>query len=541
MLNTLAAPEAKSAYTMILVDDEDEVRGRISSRISTAVGFTVVGTAGNGHDALELIEAHAPDVVLTDIKMPYIDGIELAHTIRRDYPTTRIAFITGYNEFDYAREAIKLRVHSYLTKPLTEQAIRRFLRDLKRELDDEFRHRYSREVIRKQYERSVPLLIENSLTAVLLSRTGSVKVDQLVAYGVDLEAQRYVLCYLAVERNAEHWDVIEFEKLKMSVRGNVERALVAEEFAFHSFFFNEGVVLVVKARGGGFMQDLDLALNRTIRAIEHYQQVRIGIGVSTFHTSLVELRAAYHEAAHAYEVGRLCSVGRLTYADQLPDTARDYALLDPVEAVRLERALRYEPPERSRQVLAEIRRRVSDREGRARNCRLAMLSITELLVRYGALIDADLSAIAGGDILAVIARMQSFDEFVGWAQRIIDDLQTVGRRNKMDNAEQLLSGAIEYIQRNFTDKNLTMQAVCEAKGISVSYLGRLFKRYRQTTFVTYLTELRMERAKQQLQLFGDRIIEVAEACGYRDVYYFSHCFRKYVGVPPKKYRERYRR
>ena len=148
-----------SLYTMILVDDEDEVRGRISSRIGETSGFTVVGTAGNGYDALELIEEHTPHVVLTDIKMPYIDGIELAQTIRRDYPTTRIAFITGYNEFDYAREAIKLRARGYLTKPLTEEAIRDFLRDLKRDLDDEFEHRYSRDMIRKQYEQSVPLLI----------------------------------------------------------------------------------------------------------------------------------------------------------------------------------------------------------------------------------------------------------------------------------------------------------------------------------------------------------------------------------------------
>lgn len=531
-----------SLYTMILVDDEDEVRGRISSRIGETSGFTVVGTAGNGYDALELIEEHTPHVVLTDIKMPYIDGIELAQTIRRDYPTTRIAFITGYNEFDYAREAIKLRARGYLTKPLTEEAIRDFLRDLKRDLDDEFEHRYSRDMIRKQYEQSVPLLIENSLTSVLLSRTSSVwvKVDQLVGYGVDLESQRYVLCYLTVERNAEHWDVIEFEKLKMSVRGNVERALGAEEFAFHSFFFNEGIAVVVKERGGTFVQELDLALNRIIRTIEHYQQVRIGIGVSTPHTSLCELRAAYNEAVHAYEAGRVRSVGRLTYADQLPDTVRGYALLEEAEAARLERALRYEPTERVHQVLTEIRDRIGAGGGAANDTRLVMLGISDLLVRYGAIVDADLRSVVGVDIVSSIARMQSFDEFIGWAERVVDELQTAGERSKMDNAEKLLNQAIDHMQRNFADKNLTMQSVCEAQGISVSYLGQLFKRYRRTTFVKYLTDLRMEHAKQLLQLSGDRIIEVAESCGYRDVYYFSHCFRKYVGVPPKKYREQQR-
>ena len=87
-------------YKIILVDDEDEVRGRISSKILAGSGFVVAGTAGNGYDALELIEKYNPHVVLTDIKMPYIDGIELAHIIRRDYPAIKIGFITGYDELD---------------------------------------------------------------------------------------------------------------------------------------------------------------------------------------------------------------------------------------------------------------------------------------------------------------------------------------------------------------------------------------------------------------------------------------------------------
>ncbi len=526
-------------YKMILVDDEDEVRGRISSRISEETGFAVVGTAGNGYDALELIEEHTPHVVLTDIKMPYIDGIELASIIRRDYPTTKIAFITGFNEFDYAREAIKLRVQAYLTKPLTEGAIRTFLGELRRELDDELEQNFGPAIVQRQYAESVPLLIENSLTSVLLSRTSSitVEVDQLTRYGVDLESVRYVFCYVAVERNAEHWDVIEFEKLKMSVRGNVEKALANEEFAFHSFFFNEGIALIVKERGTLFVQELDMVLNRVVRTIERFQGVRIGIGVSTTHVSLCELRLAYNEAARAYEAGRLRSIGSLTYSEYVPDTPRDYAVLEETEATHLERALRYEPVDRSREVLREIRERVSGTDGVERDARLVMLGITDLLVRYAAIVDADLTALAGADLIESVARMQSFDEFVGWAERLIDDLYSYGRQSKMDNAEKLLSQAIEYMEHHFADKDLTMQSVCGAKGISISYLGQLFKRYRGTTFVKYLTSLRMERAKERLRLSGSRITEVAEACGYRDVYYFSHCFRKYAGVPPKRYRE----
>lgn len=106
-------------YKILLVDDEDEIRGRIASLIDQQSGFAVVGKAGNGHDAYELVEEIRPDVVLTDIKMPFVDGIELARMLKRDYPTVKVAFITGYDEFKYAQEAIELDVISYLMKPLT--------------------------------------------------------------------------------------------------------------------------------------------------------------------------------------------------------------------------------------------------------------------------------------------------------------------------------------------------------------------------------------------------------------------------------------
>ena len=114
-------------YTMIIVDDEEEVKNRIVSKIPADFGFEIVGLASNGYDALELIERVRPNVVITDIRMPFIDGIQLSKIIRREYPKTKIAFISGYDEFSYAKEAIELDVVSYLSKPITEKEVLSFL------------------------------------------------------------------------------------------------------------------------------------------------------------------------------------------------------------------------------------------------------------------------------------------------------------------------------------------------------------------------------------------------------------------------------
>lgn len=529
-------------YTIILVDDEDEVRGRISSRISKETGFAVVGTAGNGYDALELIEEKIPDVVLTDIKMPYIDGIELATTIRRDYPTVKMAFITGYNEFDYAREAVNLRIHSYLTKPLTEEAIREFLSSLKRELDEEYESTYSRRYIERQYNESVPLLIEHCLSSLLLSTTAGDRseVGQLRQLGVDLEETRYTIISVSIERNAEHWDVIEFEKLRMSVRGNIKRTFDQEEIEFFDLFFNENIVYVVKESEPRGVREIDLVLNQIVRSIERYLSVRLSIGVGALHRGFRELRYAYDEAARALENGRVQSPGRIVYAAELPEVHRTYATLSETEIETLAYKLRYETPDLTKEHLARIGAQfssVSSDSETGVDQQVAMLQITTALVQYGAVVNADIGAIHGTDLIETIGRMKSLPEFIGWAGRIVDELYGYGKRNRAGNAEKLLNQAISFMQQNVANKDLTMQAICDAQGISVSYLGQLFKKYKNTTFVKYLTTLRMERAKEQLRVSGNRIIEVAEACGYRDVYYFSHCFRKHIGVPPKTYRE----
>ena len=127
-----------------------------------------------------------------------VAGTDPATLSRRDYPTVKVAFVTGYNEFDYAREAIRLRVHSYLTKPLTEDAIKDFLSQLKREANGEY-------------------------------RSDGDEADRPVQYGVNLERGGYVTLAISIQRNPEHWNVIEFEKLRMSVRTIVRRTFAQEE------------------------------------------------------------------------------------------------------------------------------------------------------------------------------------------------------------------------------------------------------------------------------------------------------------------------
>ncbi len=129
----------KTLYTVVVADDEDELREAVCTMIPwQELGFRLVGSAGNGLDALQLVEKHGPDLLLTDIRMPFISGIELARQVRDVRPATHIAFLSGYDDFEYAQQAIQYNIISYMLKPLTVKGLGDELRVIRRKIDAQF-------------------------------------------------------------------------------------------------------------------------------------------------------------------------------------------------------------------------------------------------------------------------------------------------------------------------------------------------------------------------------------------------------------------
>ena len=129
----------KAPYTVIVADDEDELREAVCMMTPWQdFGFCLVGSASNGLDALQLVEKHEPDLLITDIRMPFISGIELARQVREIRPATNIAFLSGYDDFEYAQQAIQYNIISYMLKPLTMEGMAAELRRIREKIDAQF-------------------------------------------------------------------------------------------------------------------------------------------------------------------------------------------------------------------------------------------------------------------------------------------------------------------------------------------------------------------------------------------------------------------
>ena len=189
-------------YRIILVDDEEEVRKSMIKKLDwEAAGFQVVGDAENGQEALEMIEQLEPDVLMTDIRMPYMDGLELVRRIRQKYPSMKVLIFSGFDDFEYAQQAITLNVTEYILKPVNVEELTEILSRVKIKLDQEIEERRNVDRLRERYQHSLPILREVFLNDLV---RGNVQEGQeearLKEYGVDiLGAQKWTTAVVSLE------------------------------------------------------------------------------------------------------------------------------------------------------------------------------------------------------------------------------------------------------------------------------------------------------------------------------------------------------
>ena len=172
-------------YSVLLVDDEEEVIQVIMKKINwEGLGFCVAGYANNGVKAFEMVEEFQPDVVMTDIRMPFMDGMELSRRIKAEYPATKILFFTGFDEFEYAKGAVHLEVEEYILKPVNSLELTNVFTELKIKLDQEISEKRNVEVLQKYYMESLPLLQANFYSSLI---EGRIREEEISGYLTDYQ------------------------------------------------------------------------------------------------------------------------------------------------------------------------------------------------------------------------------------------------------------------------------------------------------------------------------------------------------------------
>lgn len=522
-------------YNVIVADDEQNILEAIVDEVPwQSLGFNVVGQACNGAEALELVEKLAPDVVITDIKMPFITGIELAGELRQSYPAIDIVFLTGYDDFEYTKQAIRHNVVDYWLKPISVDEISAELGTLKEMLDNKWDRRRIEQGGLDLLEQNRLLLGDrffNSLVARKRQPDAIVRaLDSLPAgfFEPELEeALRSGGCYQLCEVEVGNAALLE------NCRATVTR-IVSRYLTGGCFICDERLTALLCAEEKMLERQLPLLLRDITDSLHKIFGTSVTVGVSNRFDALPLVYMAFREAENA-----------LSFAPAAQDDILYISDIDKVSHLRMEyldnaiseldKLIKMEAPEAVQDYVSKLFTFILGQKLSRTDLNIYILEIISLVSRAMRSVQSDTGL--SPKLIDGLFLNNSLADIEEQVKRLCTDACVAISSQRQKNAGIIVAGALEIIAERFGDSSLSLNSLSAELHCSSNYLSSVIKKINGESFITLLTQRRMEYALERVLTSNDKIFEIAKNSGYDDHHYFSYCFKKYHGLSPNKMRE----
>lgn len=527
-------------YKVMLVDDEEEVREAIKRRIDwEEIGFRVVASAENGEDALEKAEQCNPDVVMTDIKMPFMDGLTMLRLLKQQIPDLKSAIFSGFDDFEYAKEAIRLEAEEYILKPIDADELKSVFIKIKQRLDEERNNKRDIDKLRQYYEQSLPMLKEQIIIGLLEGRETHADMEKYqTEYGIEIESAFYCVGVFSVSELDGKNGNLEGPLTTVSLNRIVNEAF-EDGINIISLNYLDSVVVLAKLKTtdeyAGFVGQMDKICKVGARILNC--NVIAGIGrvygsAEAIHISFLEAKDATHYRMFIDNNQVICisdvepkqGIENYVYEKQLRHLIREVKV-GTTESIEAEISGLMDALKKNSSGISQIQQ-------------LYMEFLVELsrLARGHQLYDeVDFANINIKEELAGFSSTEMFGE------RIMSLCTLLNQKindNRFDSTQKLAQDAKQYIMDHYAESSLSVDDICTHLGVGTSYFSSVFKKDTGMSFVSYLTEIRMNEAQRLLDTTNEKSYVIANMVGYDEPNYFSYVFKKQFGVSPSKYRQK---
>lgn len=524
-------------YTVYLADDEQLIREGLAETIPwDSLGLKLAGTAEDGRQALRGIRETRPDVVLTDIRMPYLDGLELIGKIREIHPECRVVIITGHGEYSYAQSAIHLGVSDFILKPIDVASLCRTLARVKKELDGVTHQKNAVEEMRVQLQRAGEYRLQRQLRRYMTGRTPRQQfLDQIPDSLRRVRAAALVLLQID---NFDNLTAGMDEETIFSMTQRLEQSLakVGEHSQLTVVEESSGRYLLLFT--GHQAEELRFELRSYVRRLRLVEpDLEFTTASSPVYEKIDAIQEAYEFVRrgcdYAFQLGNNRDVQpeevKSGEANPLPDVPNVGRVIRSISTFN-KKTIREDF-----ELLAEDIRQTGHNSYLYTHMLVSVVygEIVKLLVDIGCPIENILEnpLEAYRKILTCTTLDDMLRELYRFVARICDFLENNVNANK-SAAER----AKVYIEAHYADSGLTLDQVAGEMGISPNYFSALFKQSTDRSFISYLTGVRIAHAKEMLKSGSYKTYEVAMHCGYENPTYFSTIFKRRTGVSPSEYR-----
>lgn len=535
---------------VFLVEDEMVIRRGIKNSIDwEKEGYIFCGEASDGELAYPMIIKEKPDILITDIRMPFMDGLELCKLVKKELPNIKILILSGYDEFDYAKEAIRLGVTEYLLKPISSgkllEALNGVSESIRREKEDKDLVRKYMEEMRENTEHEKQKFFEQMI-AGNLSMADALETGK--KYEMNLSAGMYNLLlfrFTLGEENRKSGELL--GEAEYAIEKLTERL----EYVFEFQRGVEGWAFLLMADNEEQMSERVKELSKDLEEImKNYSTIAYFGGIGQPVARLRELEESFREAERALaarftmELNRIISVEDIRMAQNV-DTLDDIEITSfgEIEKTRtmLEKFLNNGAEDEIdefvdvyiNELSEENLKSVLMRQYIIMDAYIVMMSFCEKIEG----IEGEMQA-QSEELKNSMKTSQTLEEIKNYIRmllkKIIGVRDTISGRRYSD----IIEIAKDQIRKTYMSDEISLNTIAAEVGMSPSYFSSIFSKEMGKTFVEYLTEIRMDRAKELLMCSSMKTSEIGYEVGYKDPHYFSYIFKKTQNCTPKEFRAR---
>lgn len=528
---------------VFLAEDEFIIREGIKNNIDwQAHGYEFCGEASDGELAFPLIQKTRPDILITDIKMPFVDGLALSRLVKKELPETEIIILSGYEEFDYAKEAIQIGVARYLLKPINGETLLQEIDSVAEIILGKQKEKEIREKYQKEMEEN-SLRDQMDLFQHLV--TGDCSMEELlsVADKLDLKimAPWYSIVLLKIQSMKHDYEeysgsivVVDERIAKLAEPEHVlifDRALEGRAFLFKAD--SEDELLAYQKEYLGDVKEV----------LSSYMNLRYFGGIGTQVNRLREIPASFEDASHAfahrYLVAESCILDSSLLMQEGAAEHEDFRISavnpEQIDRTKMQEFLRTGDLD---EVVYFVDEFFGKLDGGAMKSRIfrqyitmdAYFSIVDFLKGLGLQKDEIEAPDQDSSIL------QDEKSAMDYIVRIMEKALVLREKKASSRYEDVVSEVIHYIEDNYAQEELSLNLLASHVNFSPNHLSMIFSQQTGQTLIRYLTDYRMNRAKELLRCSSKKSSVISMEVGYKDPHYFSYLFKKTQGMTPTQYR-----
>nr|WP_276563057.1 response regulator [Paenibacillus anseongense] len=530
-----------------MADDEPNILRNLQAVIPWAeLEIDIVGTAKNGIEALELSSLHGPDLVMSDIRMPLMDGITFVQKLREINEACKVLMVTGYQDFEYARSLMRVGVSDYMLKPINYEELENCIRKLANEIRE---NKAIKQQEQQKWGKMKNLAYEKILQDVLMNYTEISTHTLLPIDNMDLETMTYSFMMIDVDDYSQKslpWSEQERKLWNFAVRNVMQDSLANFKAEFSVLQMREGewcLLIQWDTRGGedngvqaeesqmqSNLHEVALKLQKDVR-----ESVKLGISVG-FYPSAVGLRLlsdTYRKLQRFMQLNLNKQESVLLYRESKEQADANSSLWYLVEEIvtglkQLNRIKTEDSLNRLKLLL----------EGLPNSSFARAYQMLHFLILHVLRELREMNSLDAQEEEQVWRQLDT-SESIQHLLQVMVQLAAIGLEgtNKKKNSELLMTAAKEYIRTHYSN-DFGIEDIASSLGISSSYFSLLFKQQFGETFVEYVTKHRMELAKSMLLHSDKSITDIGRSVGYTERRYFTKVFQKFTGEIPSEYREK---